>query len=136
MRQLYEYHPTLAYRFIPGLQARVPHESGGYLVRANAQGFRCEHDFQPARSPSVRRVLLFGNSYTAGDGVSNPKRYGDLLEKAIPRLEVYNFGLPGTGTDQHYLACAELGQSIEHDALIIAVWVENIRACRRDIDSR
>ena len=127
MRQLYEYHPALAYRFIPGLAARVQHEAGGYLVKTNAQGFRSERDFERARPVGVRRVLLFGDSYTAGDGVSNPKRYGDLLEQQIEQLEIYNFGLPGTGTDQHYLAWREFGQAIEHNALMIAVWVENIR---------
>jgi lysophospholipase L1-like esterase len=126
-RQLFEYHPVVGYRFVPGLRARIPHESGGYLVRVNESGFRCDHSFNPRRTPGKRRVLLFGDSFTAGDGVSNGKRYGDLLEQLVPDLEVYNFGLPGTGTDQHFLAYREFAGEIEHDLLIIAVLVENIR---------
>lgn len=126
-RQLLEYHPVIAYRFIPGLRARVPHEGGGYRVRVNEAGFRCEHEFAPARPAGLRRVLLFGDSFTAGDGVSNEQRYGDQLERLVERLQVYNFGLPGTGTDQHYLAYREFAREIEHDAMIIAVLVENIR---------
>jgi lysophospholipase L1-like esterase len=72
-------------------------------------------------------VLLFGDSYTAGDGVSNGSRYGDLLERFVPGIEVYNYGLPGTGTDQHYLVYADVAPRIEHDLVIIAVLVENIR---------
>jgi hypothetical protein len=102
-RQLFEYHPTFAYRFIPGLKARVDHEGGGYLLRTNAQGFRCSHDFDAARSPGMKRVLLFGDSYTAGGGVSNKRRYGDVLEQLVDDLQVYNFGLSGSGTDQQYL---------------------------------
>jgi hypothetical protein len=126
-RQLFEYHPLLAYRFIPGLKTRVPHESGGYLVRVNSSGFRCNHEFVKEKPAGVRRVLLFGDSFTAGDGVSNGERYGDRLEKAIPDLEVYNFGLPSAGPDQHYLAYQEFGGGISHDLMVIAVLVENVR---------
>ncbi len=127
MRQLFEYHPIIAYHFIPGLKARIQHESGGYLVRVNQMGFRCDHEFIKEKEANKRRILLFGDSYTAGDGVSNGKRYGDLLEKEIPNLEVYNFALPGTGTDQHYLIYNEYAKNIEHDLVIIAILVENIR---------
>jgi carbamoyltransferase len=126
-RQIHEYHPVIAFRFIPGIKARIPHEGGGYLIRVNNMGFRCDHDFVPNKRAGVRRVLLFGDSFTAGEGVSNGKRYGDLLEQKIHDLEVYNFGLPATGTDQHYLAYREYAQGIEHDLLVISVFVENIR---------
>ena len=126
-RQILEYHETIGYRFIPNIKARVLHESGGYLVRANGSGFRCNHEFIAERRPGWRRVLLFGDSFSAGDGVSNEKRYGDLLETLIPNLQVFNFALPGTGTDQQYLAYRECTAGIEHDALLISVLVENIR---------
>jgi lysophospholipase L1-like esterase len=127
MRQIFEYHPTIAYRFIPGLQVRIPHESGGYLIRTNSAGFRCAHEFTAPKTPGKRRVLLFGDSFTAGDGVSNGKRFGDYLESMIPDLEVFNFGMPGTGTDQHYLIWRDFAQGIEADAVIISALVENIR---------
>jgi hypothetical protein len=126
-RPLFEHHPVLGYRFVPGVKARVPHEGGGYLVRANAAGFRSEHEFTPARPPGAYRALLFGDSFTAGDGVSNRDRYGDLLERQVPGVQVLNFGLPGSGTDQQYLAWREMAAGIEHDLLVLAVQVENIR---------
>jgi carbamoyltransferase len=70
---------------------------------------------------------LFGDSFTAGEGVSNGQRYGDRLEQLVPDLEIYNFGLPATGLDQHYLIYKEYAQDIDHDILVIAVFVENIR---------
>ena len=128
IRQIFEYHPVLAYRFIPGITSRLDRpDGGGYLIRANGQGFRCDHDFVPQKEPGEKRILLFGDSFTAGDGVSNGKRFGDLLEDRIPRAQVYNFGLPGSGTDQHYLAYREFGAALEHDVLVIAILVENIR---------
>ncbi len=127
MRQLFEYHPTIAYRFIPGLQVRVPHESGGYLIRTNSTGFRCEREFVAEKPPGVRRAMVFGDSFTAGDGVSNPKRYTDVLERLVPNLEVFNFGLSGTGTDQQYLIWREWAKPLAADVVIVMVAVENIR---------
>jgi carbamoyltransferase len=126
-RSIFQYHPTYGFQFIPGVKARIPHEGGGYLVRANAAGFRSDREFVEARTPGRRRVLLFGDSYTAGDGVSNGMRYGDLLEKQVPGIEVYNYGLPGTGTDQHYLVYSDVASRVEHDLVMIGVLVENIR---------
>ena len=127
MRQIYEYHPAIGFRFVPQLKARVPHVGGGYLVRTNHTGFRSNYAFLSQRNGAARRVLLFGDSFTAGEGVSNGQRYSDFLEKLTPDLEVYNFGLPATGLDQHHLIYQEYAQDIEHDLLVIAVFVENIR---------
>ena len=126
-RQIHEYHELIGYRFIPGLTARVPHESGGYLVRTNETGFRCDHEVTREKPPGVFRVLLFGDSFTAGDGVSNQYRYGDLLEKRFKRLQILNFGLSGTGTDQQYLIFQEFAGDLEYDLLMICPHVGNIQ---------
>ncbi len=127
-RLLYEYHPVVGHRFIPDVKARIAHEGGGFLWRTNAAGFRSDHEFARERTPGTRRVLVFGDSFTAGDGVSNGKRFTDVIEARVPRTEVYNFGLSGTGTDQHYLAWREFAAhgKVEHDLLVIVVQVENI----------
>lgn len=127
MRQCFEYHPVLGYRFIPELTARILHEGGGYRFRTNPQGFRCRHDFDAPRTPGRRRILLFGDSFTAGDGVSDGLRYGDLLEGLVGDTDIFNFGMPGTGTDQQYLAFREFCSSMEYDGLVLAPMVENIQ---------
>jgi carbamoyltransferase len=127
-RSTTQHHPRIGYTFIPGIKARVtlPQEDSTYLIKVNESGFRCEHEFVSPRDPGRTRVLLFGDSFTAGDGVGNLHRYGDQLEQMIPQLEVFNFGLPGTGTDQHYIAYQEFVREIDHDLLILGVTVENI----------
>ncbi len=126
-RQTTQYDPVFGYRFIPGLKARVPHETGGFLLATNATGFRSNRNFDPALPPGHRRVLVFGDSMTAGDGVANAQRWTDLLEASFDRLEVFNFGLSGSGTDQQYLIWRECAAGIAHDLVILAVFVENIR---------
>jgi hypothetical protein len=127
MRQYLEYDPVTGYRFIPDICARIPHEGGGYLIRANELGFRSDKRFVRERSLGKSRLLLFGDSFTAGDGVSNGQRFGDHLEVLVPNLEVYNFGLPASGPDQHYLLFRHHARDIEHDLVMIAVCVENVR---------
>ncbi len=126
-RKLFQYHPVIGYHFIPGLRARIEHEGGGYLVRVNQAGFRCDHEFERTKKAGAFRILVFGDSFTAGDGVSNKHRFTDLLESLLPGLEVYNFGLSGTGTDQQYLAFKEFGAELDHDLIVIALQIENIR---------
>ena len=72
-RQMMQHDPQLGYKFLPGLKMRVPHEGGGYLVKTNQEGYRCNNEVTP-RKPKARRVLVFGDSYTAGEGVSNGTR--------------------------------------------------------------
>lgn len=126
-RQLFAHDPDIGYRFVPGLRTRVEHEAGGYLVRANEAGFRSDREFTPSKEPGTSRILLFGDSFTAGDGVSNPKRYSDQMELLLPGVEVFNFGLSGSGTDQQLLTFRKFAPSIEHDLVVVGVLVENIR---------
>lgn len=125
-KRLMQYDPVLGFRFAPGLKVRIPHEGGGYLVKTNRDGFRCDHNVTPTTS-KARRVLVFGDSYTAGDGVSNGKRYSDILEQNLDNTEVLNFGLSGSGTDQQYLTFRQYADSLAYDAVVISVLVENIK---------
>lgn len=123
----FRYDPDVGFTFLPNLQARIPHEAGGYLVRVNALGFRDDRTPGLARDEPRRRVLIFGDSFTAGDGVSNGKRFSDELARIVPGTDFYNFGLPGTGTDQQFIAFNKFARDLACDLVIVAVLVENIR---------
>jgi lysophospholipase L1-like esterase len=128
-----KYHPTIGYTYMPSAKLRVPGaQGGGYLVRTNAAGFRSDREFVEARTPGKVRALLFGDSQTAGDGGVNADRYGDRLERLVPGLEVYNYGLSGSGPDQHLLVYQQCAH-VEHDLLVIALYVENIRRVTRSV---
>ena len=71
-RSILQYDPVIGHTFIRGLRTRVWHESGGFLMRVNEAGFRSEHEFVREKAPGTFRVLLFGHSFPAGHGVSNP----------------------------------------------------------------
>jgi len=125
-QSLMKYHPRIGYTYMPHAKLRIPWGNGGYLVRANAAGFRSDREFDNARKPGTYRALLFGDSQSAGDGVNNSQRYSDLLEKLLPDFELNNYSLSGTGPDQQYLAYQEQS-AVERDLLIIPLYVENLR---------
>jgi hypothetical protein len=122
---LTKYHPRIGYTLMPSVKSRIPWETGGYLVRTNAAGFRSDHEFVKQRATGKFRAILFGDSQTAGDGSSNGERYSDVVASVVPNFEVFNYALPATGTDQHYLTYLDCAD-VDHDLLIIGIHVENI----------
>ena len=127
LRQLFEYHPLFGYRFVPELSTRVAHEGGGYQIRANREGFRCAREVEAERPADRQRVLVFGDSFVAGDGVANEHRFSDLIERQLEGAEVMNFGLPASGTDQQFLTWQYYAPRIEHDLVMVVIYLENIR---------
>lgn len=134
MAEIFELHPVLGYRFVPGLRMRVPHEGGGYEVQCNRAGYRCRHELAPTRPPGTTRVLVFGDGHTAGTGVEDHQRFTDLLERRLGQyVQVINFGLPGSGTDQQLLAFRQHGRELDHDLLLLCPQVENILRNRESV---
>lgn len=126
-RDLFELHPVTGYRFIPGLQTHVPHEGGGYHLRCNRVGYRCRHEPSADKPLGTFRILVFGGGFTAGNGVDEALRFTELLERQLGNhVQVLNFGLPGSGTDQQLLGFRQYGRELQHDLLVLCPHVETI----------
>ncbi len=123
-RMVLSYHPKVGHLWVPNQYARIPHERGAYVVRTNAQGFRSDWDFAEKKSGRPR-ILFFGDSLTAGDGCSNHERFSDIVGEKLG-AETYNFGVSGSGPDQHLLIYREFARKIEADLIVLCVFVENI----------
>ena len=127
-RMLMQYHPRVGHMHVPRLVARVPHETGGYLVRTNSAGFRSDLEFKEPRGERPR-ILVFGDSFTAGEGCENQQRYPELLGQAL-NAEVYNYGLSGSGPDQHILLYQEFAKQVEADLIIWGISIHNIERAK------
>lgn len=127
------HHPRIGYTFIPGLRRFCNGVGGKFLLRTNALGFRSDYEFAAHEDAGARRALLFGDSQAAGEGVSNPKRFSDLIEKRIDALKIYNFALTGTGTDQQFVAFCEFAPTLRHELLVLCIFVENIERIHRRV---
>ena len=123
-RQIFCYNKDIGHLFVPNLNARIMNENGGYYVRSNSLGFRSDVEFKEKKSDKPR-ILFFGDSNTAADGVSNNERFSELVGKLF-NAEVYNFALSGSGTDQQYLIRQKYAQKIEADLIVFGILVDNI----------
>ncbi|MEM7145837.1 MAG: SGNH/GDSL hydrolase family protein [Verrucomicrobiota bacterium] len=129
------HHPTIGYEYVPNTELTLPAPGGGnYTIRINSDGIRSNRRYEEAKPSGTFRILVFGDSFAAGQYVNNEKRFSELLERRIPNLEVINFGLEGTGTDQQLLIYEEIRNTYEHDLVILLPFLQNIR--RNMVESR
>src|SRR3989338_8671314 len=72
----------------------------------NELGFRDSEwsNSSDAAEDSIK-IMVFGDSHTAGHGVPEHDRYSDLLQASLgPKFQVFNFAVAGWGFDHMYLA--------------------------------
>ena len=75
-------------------------QDGGYFFKTNSAGFRSNIEFKKKKEKT--RILFFGDSNTAGDGVANEFRFSDLLGRSL-NVEIFNYAVSGTGLTNSYL---------------------------------
>lgn len=123
-----EHDPLIGHRYTPNTRHTLPRPGGGdYELVINAAGIRSTREYEKRKPPGVLRMLVFGDSYAAGQFVSNDQRFSELLERRVPNLEVINFGLEGTGTDQQLLLYEKMTSEFEHDLVVVLPFLQNIR---------
>lgn len=129
------HHPVIGYRYTPNTVQTLPAPGGGkYTIRINADGIRSDREYTKQKPSGVFRILVFGDSMSAGQFLSNEHRFSELLERRIPNLEVINMSLEGSGTDQQLLVFQEFGAHYEFDLVLLFPFLQNIR--RNMVDAR
>jgi 2-polyprenyl-3-methyl-5-hydroxy-6-metoxy-1,4-benzoquinol methylase len=122
------HHPIIGYEYIPDTAQTLPTPAGGqYDIRVNSAGIRSDREYTRAKPPGTFRILAFGDSMSAGQFLSNEHRFSELLERRIPKLEVINLSLEGSGTDQQLLTFQEVGKQYEFDLVLLFPFLQNIR---------
>ncbi len=123
-----EYHSLFGYRYIPGADMELPRPGGGsYHILVNSQGIRSDREYQFQKPPGVQRIVVCGDSMVAGQFISNANRFSELMERRLPKLEVLNLALEGSGTDQQLLLYEHVGLQYEHDLVLLLPFLQNIR---------
>lgn len=125
-RLVYANHEVIGWWHISNLYARIPLGGTFHNLTTNSVGMRSMREYPLEKPPGRTRIAFLGDSYTAGDGVSNEQRFTDLLEARYPFLDAMNFGLNGTGTDQQLLIFETIAHRYAADAYVFCVCVENI----------
>lgn len=103
-------------------------QSGTFTI--NSVGLRSRREYSPAAPPDTLRIALFGDSFTAGDEVSDDETWGHQLEMKLNqagiRAEVLNFGVGGYGMGQAFLRWQRQGRHYRPDMVIFGLQSENL----------
>ena len=103
-------------------------QAGAFTI--NSSGFRSRRDYSQIPPADTLRIAVFGDSFTAGDDVSDDEVWSYLLERELNqagiRAEVLNFGVGAYGMDQAYLRWQQLGKSFAPDIVIFGLQPENL----------
>jgi hypothetical protein len=118
--------PELVYELRPGdyrvegIFFRIP----AYDVAIDSNGCRMQAFDKPATDSGNKSVLLIGDSFVFGDGVSGAETFPVLLESLLPGLRTINCGVPGYNLVQ-VVRAAELRAAQFQPALLVIVIYRN-----------
>ena len=94
----------VGYRFVPNSSKTVVGIMNNYktIVKINSHGFR-GRNYTYDKESNIKRILLFGDSETFGQGVDEQDMLNVVMEKQLNTgdymtYEVINLSMPGTGT--------------------------------------
>ena len=115
-----------------------PHrEVSGSIGRSNSMGFR-DRERTPEKSGTAPRVIVLGDSFVWGIGVSYDDTFVTLLEQDLQRTypgsEVVNLGVPGFEPDHYFHLLQQYGMALHPDAVVLALYVGNDIMRRRGAD--
>lgn len=102
-----------------------------HRVRLNRHGFLGE-DRELEKPPGVYRMLILGDSFTAGLHVAEPDAFPARLEASLnakradgARFEIINAGVPGYSTAQELALFREIGWKHQPDLVVLTVYLGN-----------
>jgi len=74
----------------------------------------------------AKRVLAIGDSFTLGLQVTDEQTFSALLSSSLgPKIQVFNAGVPGYGTEQATQLMKRLAPEIQADAALLTVYTGN-----------
>jgi hypothetical protein len=109
---------------------------GRWRFKINNKGFRGDKDYAYEKPAGTLRVLLLGDSHTAGFEVDQDKMYASVLEQSLRqrgvRAEVLNAGVSGFGTAEELAYLENEGMRYAPDVIVVAFFAndysDNVRS--------
>ena len=122
--------PSRSFKLKPNFSGTEVSPEYAVPININSKGLRDDEvDFE--KPENAYRVLVVGDSFTFGSGVSSEHTYSNQLEEMLNRRQtgktwqVVNSGISGYGTLQEYAFWEEEGWKYEPDFLILQFLANN-----------
>lgn len=114
--------------WVPNANVAGEHTEPGYFTstfRTNSRGIRGrEHAY--TKPAGTRRIVVIGDSFTWGYGVSNGETYPDRLEALLPGTDVINLGVTAYGLRQERLYLEREGVRYAPDVVVLGFCLNDI----------
>ena len=119
---VYAYDPQLGWALRPNVEARSSSLEFAYTISTDRLGLRGAVPGDLWQS-ATRRILLVGDSFAFGWGVSGDEMLSSRLERALGSAgggaAVLTAGVPGYSTDQEYLSWKRLDAQLDPAVVIV-----------------
>lgn len=119
--QRFVYDAVAGWKNAANLNKPASKEHGA--VRTNSHGMRNDGDFSVEPAPGRPRLMIVGDSYSFGFGVSNEETYAYQLAARMPDWDIMNLAVSATGTDQQNLMYEHYGEKFKPNIVLLGFYV-------------
>jgi GDSL-like Lipase/Acylhydrolase family len=120
--------PPAARIFAANVVTRTTTSEYDVEIKTNHEGFR-DVDHAPVRPAGVLRIAVIGDSFVFGSGVAFEhiltSRLQSLLSQPGHAVEVFNFGVPGTGPVNALRVWRRIAPKYHPDVVMVALYAGN-----------
>jgi len=93
-------------------------------IQTNAQHMRNSQNFNTGYHPGRRRLLILGDSFSFGYGVSNQETYAyQTADHYFPKGDVLYMSISATGTDQHIINYEHYGKQYRPETVVLGFYL-------------
>lgn len=124
-QNLFSADSSLGYVLTPGFRGSMYTPESSSAIAINEEGFR------GGMPDGVKRLIVgMGDSFTFGTGVEIEDTYLEKLRGQLnehgSRVDLYNLGVPGYGTDQEYGALKKLYEKRTPDLVLVGFYINDV----------
>ena len=122
--------PPVGFSLLPG-SSQILVTGKAYTSRAdiNSAGLR-DIEHPSGKPPGQRRILVLGDSFIFGQGVSMQESLPRQLAGEMPGVDVINAGIPGYNLGQEYLYFKDRGYRCEPDLVLLGFFINDLARAR------
>lgn len=112
--------------YVPRANATVEYPPYHAAFTTNAAGLRGP-GVPIEREPGRRRIMVLGDSFAWGHGVSAGEAFPELIDAALPDADVVNLGVPGYDLAKSLGFYRRVGQRYRPDIVVLAICQNDFR---------